>query len=205
MKVWVHAVPTEDELLPSGMSWERRVMINKTRRGSIGKPKAPCEDRHTAALSPGGGPSNAPSVWGGCPESHPLAAPVCVSLSGWDPPAWLLKPEFWPKTNQCCFGFLASAQQFSFQSAAMPLAQGQPPGRKTTRFSLGNLSKNFSSNAFSHYFHNRRIPSFFFFSLLTFWRDRIFPQKTCFPCTQKKGQRSCCELQNLKEQLKTRI
>lgn len=34
MKVWVHAVPTEDELLPSGMSWERRVMINKTRRGT---------------------------------------------------------------------------------------------------------------------------------------------------------------------------
>ena len=92
MKVWVHSVPTEDELLPSGMSWERRAVINKKRKHS--RAKVPCEDRHIPALSPGWGPPDAPSVWGRCPESRPPATPACVSLSGWDPPVWLLKPEF---------------------------------------------------------------------------------------------------------------
>ena len=97
----------------------------------------PCEDRHIPALSPGWGLPDAPSVWGGCPESRPPATPACQSV--WlGSPCVIIKAWVLPKPNQRCFTFLASAQRFSFQTAAMSSAQGQPPGGKTTRFSLGN-------------------------------------------------------------------
>lgn len=51
MKVWVHSVPTEDELLPSMMSWERRLIINKPRRGSTANQRCLVRTLHISALS----------------------------------------------------------------------------------------------------------------------------------------------------------